>query len=261
MRLTLRTLLAYRDQVLGSKDAAILEQRLRESQTARTISERISYLLENPIAPPLAVDVKEFGFDPNDVASFLDDAMPADRVTEMERKCLDNPSLLTEVASCHQILAKAIRAPSQASSGLRKRMAGLWKQGDRDRSTQSNVPSFVERRIREDAAHPSVPGPFGMTDGKSGTIIDYDPAIAESGGNRDIVVPSSQHSRREIPAYLQQSERPWIGATLRLILLLALLAVCVSQSLGSWERLKELLDRKSSGWSAQVPIPPAPTER
>jgi hypothetical protein len=251
MRLTLRTLLAYRDQVLEPKDAETLEQRLAESHAARAISDRITHLLANPLATPLAVDAPEFGLNPNDVASFLDDAMAVDRVADMERKCLDNSALLAEVASCHQILAKTMRAPTHVPSSFRHRIGGLWAKRNTS-ALAASAPPIDRRYLRKDAAHPRVAGPIGATAGTS-------PAMESA----EIISPSSERFSRDVPSYLQQTDRQWFGPTLRLVALLAIFAVCVWQSIGSRQRLSELLDRQSNGWSPepQAKVPPEPNER
>ncbi len=247
MRLTLRTLLAYRDQVLEPKDSEILEQRLRESQTARNISDKISHLLAHPVATPLAVDALEFGLNPNDVASFIDDAMATDRVADMERKCLENDALLSEVASCHQILVKAVRSPAPVSIGFRNRIVGLWNR----RNDESDTP-----RLRADASHDSVPDPFGILIGRARP--EAIESVSLSNNDLDAARPSRQRKKKEIPNSLQKTDRHWIGSTLRLLILLALLAVCVAQSLGPREKLRELLDRQPNDWSSVPKGKPSP---
>jgi hypothetical protein len=259
MRLTLRTLLAYRDQVLEPKDAEILEQRFRESQTARNISDKISQLLANPVATPLAVDAVEFGLNPNDVASFLDDAMATDRVADMERKCLDNDALLSEVASCHQILVKTIRSPAPLSIGFRNRIVGLWNR--RKGGIQSDNPESDTQRLRADASHDLIPAPLSIPGGRPRRETVESVSISNS--EIETSRPSRQRAKKEIPNSLQRTDRQWIGSTLRLLVLLALLAVCVAQSLGPREQLRELLDRQTNDWSS-VPMgkpSPEPTER
>jgi hypothetical protein len=245
MRLTLRTLLAYRDQVLEPKDAEILEQRFRESQTARNISDKISQLLAHPVATPLAVDAVEFGLNPNDVASFLDDAMATDRVADMERKCLESDPLLSEVASCHQILVKTIRSPAPVSIGFRNQILGLWnrRQGDH----QIEMGESDMRRLRADASHGSVPSPIGI----SGERPRPESVDSLSIGNSRVDTSRTSRQRDEkVPNYLQRTDKHWIGSTLWLMILLALLAVCVAQSLGPRERLRQLLDRQTNDWSS-----------
>lgn len=258
MRLTLRTLLAYRDQVLEPKDAEILEQRFRESQTARAISDRINQLLANPVVSPLAVDAAEFGLNPNDVASFLDDAMATDRVADMERKCLDNQTLLAEVASCHQILVQTMRSTAPISLGFRNRIVGLWNR--RNASLAADLRGSGNRRSRVDATHASVHAPTVVSGDRPSMEVSESVSITETLIHPS---PSTRRGRKEIPNHLQRTDRQWIGTALRLLILLTLFALCVAQSLGPRDRLRQLLDRQPNDWSSATKGKPSPepTER
>ena len=125
MRLTLRTLLAYRDGVLDSKDAAVLEAKINDSSTAQQISRRIADEMQNRRLAPIPVDAREFGFEANTVAEFLDDTIPMETLPEMERKCLENNTLLSEIGSCHQILSRALSIPASIPASLRQRIHDL----------------------------------------------------------------------------------------------------------------------------------------
>lgn len=125
MRLTLRTLLAYRDGVLDNKDTLLLESKLRDSVTAQQISQRIDEGMSNPRLAPIPVDAKEFGFDPNHIAEYLDDTIPLDQIPALERCCLENNALLSEVGSCHRILTKALATPLEVPRELRDRILSM----------------------------------------------------------------------------------------------------------------------------------------
>lgn len=225
MRLTLRTLLAYRDRVLEPKDAEILEQRLRESQAARTISDRISNLISHPGLTPLEIDATEFGEDPNDVACFLDDTMATERVADMERRCLDHNGLLADVATCHHVLVQVLRSPAtQAPPRLRQRVAELW---GADRKG---------RRVRGDAPHAGPPSPFGV--------------VARDRHTVRLEHPGLPLRRPTVPDYLQTPERRWIGPALRIVVLIVFFSVCVAMALGSREQLRAMLDPETSDWSS-----------
>ena len=122
MRLTLRTLLAYRDGVLDAVHVSELKKKFEESATAQSISQRIESAIRNRKLLALPIDAKGFGVDPNDVATFLDGTMPLDRLPDMERQCLESNSLLAEVAASHQILSRAISANAHVSKELLDRL-------------------------------------------------------------------------------------------------------------------------------------------
>jgi hypothetical protein len=116
MRLTLRTLLSYRDGVLAPKAHEELGRKLRQSQTALDLSDRIDQALSNP--KPLANELAEIEqtSSPNEVAEFLDGMMSLDRVFSMERKCIANSAMLAELASVHSILARELLGTSKNPS-------------------------------------------------------------------------------------------------------------------------------------------------
>lgn len=116
MRLTLRTLLSYRDGVLSAKDQEELGQKLRASATAQGIARRMD-------AARVQIKLPRYATEPglqcnaNDMSEFLDDVLESDRLFEMERICLKEDALLSEVASVHTILAKEF-LPSGSRDGL-----------------------------------------------------------------------------------------------------------------------------------------------
>ena len=122
MRLTLRTLLAYRDGVLDAVHVSELKKKFEESATAQSISQRIELGIRNRRLLTLPIDAKGFGVDSNDVANFLDGTMPLDRLPDMERQCLESNALLAEVAASHQILSRALRSNMPVSNELLDRL-------------------------------------------------------------------------------------------------------------------------------------------
>jgi hypothetical protein len=116
MRLTLRTLLSYRDGVLPPKAHEELGQKLRNSQTAQDLANRIDRALAQP--KPLANELAELEqtCPPNEVSEFLDGTMALDRVFAMERKCIASNAILAELASVHSILARELLGTSKNPS-------------------------------------------------------------------------------------------------------------------------------------------------
>jgi hypothetical protein len=270
MRLTLRTLLAYRDQVLEPKDSAILEQRIRESRTAQSLSDRIDQLIVNPKVSSIAIDARDFGLDPNDVACFLDDAMPADRLPEMEKKCLENNALLAEVASCHQILVRAISVPVNVSPAFRNRVIGLHPSA-RSGAEPAEPKTEPKRLFRYDAPHAPASGPRGLfTDDAQRSIETRDSLEQGVLENRRIQkelggagIELEDRLGSQVPEYLRGTDKQWLASGLRLVILLVLLGGCIAQSLSSRQRLLEMLDRKTNDWSSapKEKLAPEPSGR
>ena len=90
MRLTLRTMLAYLDNILEQEDAEALGAKISESEFAsdlvyRTLSSTRKANLNAP-----ALDGTGIGADPNTVAEYLDNTLPEERIPGFEKVCLES---------------------------------------------------------------------------------------------------------------------------------------------------------------------------
>ncbi|MBT3889834.1 MAG: hypothetical protein HN617_13765 [Planctomycetaceae bacterium] len=125
MRLTLRTMLAYLDDILDPEDAKLLGKKITESDFAsdlvyRTLSSKRRVNLSAP-----RLDGTGIGSDPNTVAEYLDNTLEESRIPEFEKICLESEMHLGEVASCHTILTKVVEEPIEINDALRTRLIQL----------------------------------------------------------------------------------------------------------------------------------------
>ena len=239
MRLTLRTLLAYRDGVLDPKDAAVLEAKIMDSSTAKQISQRITDEMKNRKLAPIPVDAREFGFEANMVAEFLDDTIAMETLPEMERKCLENNTLLSEIGSCHQILSRALSIPAPISSALRQRIHDL--------PNNQTVKSFSDAggRIRRFDSGSPTQSTSARSDAESlsaAIAMPSNKTVRKSNGElRGSGIELNDGLGRQVPEYLIGNDRSWIKKTALGVFLLASLVVVGAIAIGPIERVQNLL--------------------
>ncbi len=125
MRLTLRTLLAYLDDILEAEDAQQLGQKIQESEVATQLMHRIRHVVGQLRGESVSALAEGLAKDANFVAEYLDNTMPPEKVAEFERLCLESDSLLAEVAACHQILTLVLGEPADIEAELKEKIYQL----------------------------------------------------------------------------------------------------------------------------------------
>ena len=125
MRLTLRTLLAYLDDILEPSDAREIGEKIAESPVATEMVEKVREVMRRRRVTAPELSGAGSGPDPNIVAEYLDNTLSPEEVANVERICLESDVHLSEVAACHQILTLVLGEPVDVSATMRERMYSL----------------------------------------------------------------------------------------------------------------------------------------
>src|SRR4029077_8265046 len=133
MRLTLRTMLAYMDDVLDPADADELKRKIEESDFASGLVARIRGVMSKLRMDAPKLDGKGMGNDANTISEYLDSQLEQDRVAEFERVCLESDKHLCEVAACHQVLTIVLGKPADVPVELRDSIYAL---GDPEKAAE-----------------------------------------------------------------------------------------------------------------------------
>jgi len=125
MRLTLRSLLAYLDDVLDPATLKEMGTRVSESAPAAAIVARIKEVVRRRRIAAPELTGSGSAPDPNIVAEYLDNTLAPEAVPGLEKLYLDSDMHLAEVASSHQILTAVLGEPVDVPVTTRERMYAL----------------------------------------------------------------------------------------------------------------------------------------
>ena len=125
MRLTLRTLLAFMDDILDPIERDQLTNKITQSDYAKGLMERVGQLMRNAHMSAPIPGASNQKIDANHVACYLDNTLAPEQVSSVEKICLESDLHLAETAACHQVLAQGLSETVEIPSETRQRMYEL----------------------------------------------------------------------------------------------------------------------------------------
>lgn len=158
MRLTLRTLLSWKDGMLEAEEARDLAAKVKASDGARQIVAKIADAVGRPTLTASPPDAVGFATAANTTAEYLDNVLPADQLERYERLCYASDAQLAETAACHEMLATWSREPRiPLDPAARSRLlAAIRSRATAAAPASDPVPAPMEP-VRRPAAAPSRP--------------------------------------------------------------------------------------------------------
>jgi hypothetical protein len=125
MRLTLRTLLAYLDDILEPNDRETIAGKIEESEFAKKLVHRTHDVVSRlKLGAPSVLGIG-VARDPNSLAEYLDNTMAPEQIQDFEKACLESDSHLAETTACHHVLTMVMGEPVHVEPATRDRMYRL----------------------------------------------------------------------------------------------------------------------------------------
>ncbi len=193
MRLTLRTLLAYLDDMLEEGDAQILKTKIEESGIATALIARIRNAVDHPEIGALSPDAIGPLENANVMSEYLDSTLSPEQIAEIERLCLDSDTSLSEAAACHQILTVVLGQPARVSDRLRHRVYELPASDELRAMEQRSQPAadaHTPKPLARPAAHLAIEIPAAGVDDETDL----------GSGSYELSSPASQGAASARPA-------------------------------------------------------------
>ncbi len=125
MRLTLRTLLAYLDDLLEPAETKEIGEKIKNSKEATDLIAHIQEVIRRRRLTAPEIDGPDAGLDPNTVAEYLNNTLASEQVVDVEKVFLESDVHLAEVAATQQIMTQVLGDPIEPNQELLERMYAL----------------------------------------------------------------------------------------------------------------------------------------
>lgn len=226
LRLTLRTLLAYLNQAnLNLRATERIEAKVRESQAAQQLIADLRRLTSDPSIAAFAADQVDGPRDPNQIAEYLDNALPDEQVEWFEKQCFESAVLLAEIATCHQLLSEICGgATAAASAAVRQRIYDLGRFNiDRARLPEQTEVRYLGGTPKANGGSAPQPEPAAQFP-QPEAVFNLGPPPEERGRVEDWMVTLSGEDLAELRAAPDRRWSAWLWFGLAVLLALGAIA-------------------------------------
>ncbi|MDR1053757.1 MAG: hypothetical protein LBL39_06240 [Planctomycetaceae bacterium] len=143
MLLSLRTLLAFEDNIFDIEQHRQLERTIPNHEPATETLARIRNVIHDPNLNVPGRNGQQEELDPNIVAEYLDYQMTKEYQEQFENFCLSSDKYLAEVASIHQIISNVLGEPARISRECRFRCYDLIQNFQHITNRYENTNPFI----------------------------------------------------------------------------------------------------------------------
>lgn len=137
MRLTLRTLLAYLDDLLEPSETKEIGEKIKNSKEATDLIAHIQEVIRRRRLTAPDIDHPEAGLDSNTVAEYLNNVLSPEQIVDVEKVFLESDVHLAEVAATQQIMTLVLSEPIEPSQESLERMYALVPSANKQTTTES----------------------------------------------------------------------------------------------------------------------------
>ncbi len=125
MRLSLKTILAYTDNLFDAEYRPVIDKRIGEEDAARRLIDRIRSVMRDPDLPVPGRSGEKEELSANLIAAYLDHQLSDAEQAQFEAICLRSDVFLAEIACSHQILTTTLGQPAKMSRDCRLRVYAI----------------------------------------------------------------------------------------------------------------------------------------
>ncbi|MCL2118335.1 MAG: hypothetical protein FWH27_07920 [Planctomycetaceae bacterium] len=207
MRLSLKTILAYTDNLFDTEYRPAVEKRIGEEGVAGYLMDRIRAVVSSPdiLVPGRCGEKEELSV--NLVAAYFDNLLSDTEQTQFETICLRSDIYLAEVACTHQILTTILGQPAKLNRDCRLRLYAIPRHR---KELPTDVPvSHESVEVEQEMAETQFEEPAPRKNRRI-TVTVQENSVMQTSPSQESheVSPESQANQMEQDGQIEQVDQP-----------------------------------------------------